>query len=259
MPPSFATYQQAAQSIYEPQKTAEAASLTTQKQGAINTEEAAKGQISTDYQTAIDSLNETIKQNVGKINQLYTERLGGNFSGLQGNDLGGMFAAAGKQQSTIEQTRANKLNDIAVSEANISNQYSTDISNLGSKYQGLESQYANENYNSAVKDYNTQQLEAQKEANTNAYRQAQLNLGYARLGASNSKASQPSQGQIKQADMGTIATALQGKAGKDGHVSQQTWNAAMSQWLAAGYSAKDFVNSNMQFINQRYGGYHGYN
>lgn len=105
----------------------------------------------------------------------------------------------------------------------------------------------------------------QKAQQDNAYKQAQLDLGYARLNSSNANAAarlgqgkQPTQAQIMQGDMGTIAKALQGKAGKDGHVSQQTWNAAMSAWIGAGYKAQDFVKSNMQFINQRYKGYHGY-
>lgn len=101
----------------------------------------------------------------------------------------------------------------------------------------------------------------QKAQSDNAYKQAQLQLGYARLASSNARGSagkQPTQAQLMQGDMSTIARALQGKAGKDGHVSQQTWNAAMSAWIGAGYKSQDFVKSNMQFINQRYGGYHGF-
>lgn len=251
MAPDLATYQQAALSVYEPQKAAEQASLTTAEQNTIAGLEAGKGQINTDYQQAINNLNNTIQQNVGQINQLYTERLGGNFSGLQGNDLGQMFSKANQQQSYIEQTRANKLNDIAVQEAGANATYQTNLSNLTSKYQGLESQYAQSSYASAVKQYETE-----------AYHQAQLALAQERIGISAARAARSggstSLAAQKQSDMGTIASFLNSKVGRDGHVSQETWNAAMSQWLNAGYSAKDFVNSNMQFINQRYKGYHGF-
>lgn len=252
--PSLQAYQQAAVDIYNPQKQAEAASLATQKQNTINTLESGKGTINADYQTAIDNLNSTLKSNIGKINQLYTQRLGGNFSGLQGNDVGGIYAAGSKNQSAIEMSRANKLNDIAVQEANATNTYNTNAGNLESKYHSLEEQNANNAYGAAVKQHNTESYQQQ----SLALRQESIDAANARAGARASAGKAPTQGQIKQQDMSTVAQSLQNKAGKDGHVSQETWNASMAQWLAAGYSAKEFIDSNLQFVNQRYGGYHGY-
>jgi hypothetical protein len=248
--PSLSSYQKAAQSIYAPQQAAEARTLATNEQNTINTLESGKGQISADYQSAIDNLNTTLNADIGKINQLYTERLGGNFSGLQGNDLGGLFSSAQKQQSNIEQTRANKLAEITVGETNAKNTYNTDVTNLPSKYQSLQAQYAQGAYGSAVKDYQTQ-----------AYRQAQLQQAQERINISanrSSAAKTPSQGEVKQADASTIGSFLNSVVGKDGHVNQQNWNQAMKQWVNAGYSAKEFVANNMQFINQRYSGYHGF-
>jgi hypothetical protein len=162
---SPASYQKAAASIYEPQKAAEAASLKTARQTSINTLEASKGQVSTDYQSAIENLNQSLNENISKINQLYTERLGGNFSGLQGNDIGGAISTSQRQQATIESTRANKLAQISTDENNANLTYNTDIANLGSKYKSLESEYAQKAYSDAV-----------KQQQDNAYKQAELQL-----------------------------------------------------------------------------------
>lgn len=191
-PPSLSTYQQAAQDIYEPQKTAEAASIKTNEQNTVNELEAGKGQIQTNYQTAIDSLNQTLQTNIGKINQLYTERLGGNFSGLQGNDVGGMLAAGTKQLTSIESTRANALNEIAIKEAGVKSTADTDLSNLTGKYQSLEAKYSQDTYNSASKQYSTDQ-----------YRQAQLGLSQQRLQLQEQKAAATSSGvKVKQGSQG---------------------------------------------------------
>lgn len=253
MPPSLATYQQAANAIYEPQKAAEANTLTTERNAEIATLEGSKGQVQTDYQSAIDSLTSQTNKNVATINQLYTLRLGGNFSGLQGNDLGGMFATAGKQQGAIESTRANKLSQIAISEANTTNKFNTEIGNLGSKYQGLEEQYAQTNYGEAVKEYNTEQD-----------RQFTHNLELAKLGIEQQKLSQgrsPSQGEIRSQNMAGAAQFLNGAAGKDGHVNPVDWRAAATNWQNAGGSIADFTKSFGNFINQhdKKAHYVGYN
>lgn len=156
-PPNLSDYQAAATAIYQPQDEAEAAQLTSTRDQTINTLESGKAQIGTDYQSAIDKLTQSVQDQTGQINQLYSQRLGGNFSGLQGNDLGQMFSRANDQQSIIEQTRANKLADITTSEDNAQIQYATDWAGLGSKYQSLEDQYAQSAYGTAVKDYQTQE------------------------------------------------------------------------------------------------------
>ncbi len=68
----------------------------------------------------------------------------------------------------------------------------------------------------------------------------------------------PSPAQVKQADMSGAAQYLNSLKGGDGHVSQQTWNNAMQQWVNAGYSTGEFVKQFMPFVNQRYSGYHGF-
>lgn len=241
---NLAQYQQAASSIYEPQLQGDITNATAAKDAQIANLESSKGQINTDYQTAIQNLNDTTKSNMAKIDQLYNERLSGNFSGLQANDAGGMLAKAQQAQSTIEQTRANKLNQIATNEANINNTYAANVSSLKSKYQGQEANYAQSAYASAVK--------AEQD---NAYKQEQLNLSYARLAASQNRA--PSASEVKQSDMSTIGSFLDNVKGGDGHVSQQNWNQAMSKWIQAGYDPSEFIKSYKQYVNGRYSGYHG--
>ncbi len=250
MPPSLATYQQAASAIYEPQKAADITTAQATTAADVANLEASKGQVQTDYQTAINNLTSTTNSNVAKINQLYTLRLGGNFSGLQGNDLGGMFAKATQAQGVIESTRANKLTQIATTETNDKNQLNATIASLTSKYQGQEASYAQSSYAAATKEYDTQQ---QRDF-TNQLALAKYNLSASKAAVGKA----PTQAETKQADMATIGSFLNSVVGKDGHVSQQNWNKAMQQWLNAGYSAKDFTSSNTQFINQRYSGYHGF-
>jgi hypothetical protein len=247
MPPSLSSYQQAAASIYEPEKQAEAASLQTEKQGTINTLETGKGQVATDYQEAIDNLNSTVKENIGKINQLYTERLAGNFSGLQGNDVGGMFAKGVQQQSIIEQTRTNKLSSIAVEEANATNKYNTDIANLPSKYQSMENKYASDTYNSAVKDYNT-----------NQYRQQQLDISRARLSQGNKQSQAEIKNNIAQQVSAKLTSVTGNRGGKsrgDNYVSPADYAKAKQAWVQAGYSAGEFDNQFSNFRNPNTKGY----
>ncbi len=136
-------YQVAAQAVYEPQKTAEANSLKATHDTTVNSLNLEKGQVATNYQAAIDQLTQSVKDQGASINQLYTQRLGGNFSGLQGNDLGGMYSRANSQQAVIESTRANKLSQITGGITNADINYNTDIANLTPKYQSLEANAAN--------------------------------------------------------------------------------------------------------------------
>lgn len=143
--------------MYEPQKAAEATQLQATNATTKNDLEAGKGQINTDYTSAINNLKQSILDQTGKINQLYSQRLGGNFSGLQGNDLGAMYARGNQQQATIESTRANKLAAITTGETNADIKYQADLSALTPKYQSLEADYANKAYTAAATAYQKQQ------------------------------------------------------------------------------------------------------
>ncbi len=157
MPPSLAAYQENARAIYEPQKQAEEIGLRATRDTTKNALESQKGQVATTYQQAIDKLTQSVQDQTGQINQLYSQRLGGNFSGLQGNDLGQMFSRANEQQGYIEQTRANKLNEITTGQTNADINYGAGIAALNPRYQSLETEYAQKNYGNALSDYQSQQ------------------------------------------------------------------------------------------------------
>lgn len=144
MPP--ASYMQAAEAVYQPQEQAEATSLQATDTTTKNTLQAEVPQIQTDYQSAIDKLTLSVQNQTASINQLYSQRLGGNFSGLQGNDLGSMYAQANEQQSIISQTEANKLSEITTEEGNADITYQADLSALTPKYQSLEESAAETSY-----------------------------------------------------------------------------------------------------------------
>lgn len=161
-PPSLATYQAAADSIYAPQQAADDATALATDTNTKATLEAEKPQIATDYTSAIDKLTQSVTNQSGSIAQLYATRLGGNFSGLQGNAMAQVFASADEQQGIIEQTEANKLAQITTSEGEADTTYNADISSIASKYQGEEADEANSAYDTATNDYNTQEAETER-------------------------------------------------------------------------------------------------
>jgi hypothetical protein len=235
MQPSLSTYQQAADSIYNPQQATEAATLSSNNANNIKTLDAGKAQIGTDYASAVQNLNNTTANNVGTINSLYTSRLGGNFSGLQGNDLGQMFAKSQQVQGNIESTRANKLAAISTQEANDTNTTNTNIAGLASKYSGLKSAYANSNYDAAVKSQQD-----------NYYKQANLQLAQQRnnIAASNVSNSANSQRNIAS----SLDASFQGLKGTDGYIRPSDYITAKNSWVASGLSSSSF---DRQFSNYR--------
>lgn len=188
--PQLSDYQSAAQALYEPQKAAEQQSLNQVANSSISNLESSKNQIGTDYTQALTNLTNTTNINQGKIQGLYDSRMGGFFSGGEANDVGMMLSQAANQQSYIEQTRANKLNDISVQETNIKNTLASNVEGMKAKYNSQEVDYAQSGYGAAVKDYNANALKQQEMAQTNAYRNAQLGLSAARLSQSAANKSQ---------------------------------------------------------------------
>jgi hypothetical protein len=236
MPPALSDYQTAATNIYEPQKQAEQIALTATRDTTKNSLEAQKGQVNTTYTDAIQHLQQAIEDQSGQINQLYSQRLGGNFSGLQGNDMGKMFSRANQQQSVIEQTRANKLNEITTGETNADINYGAGVAALTPKYQSLESEYASNAYGSAVKDYKDTQ-----------YKNAQLSLGYARLASSNANAAagraQTASNQFKVAGKYNSNTGKNDFSNGYAFTGPNGKPVSMSQYISgAGMGGQDIVD-----------------
>lgn len=201
MPP--ASYIQAAQAFYEPQKQAEQTTLQATNTTTKNTLEAEKPQIQTDYQSAIDKLTQSVSDQTDQISQLYSQRLGGNFSGLQGNDMGKMFSRANQQQSIISQTEANKLAQITTEEGNADITYQSSLAALTPKYQSLEA-------GAAASSYAADQKAAQTQANSDRTYQ----LGVARLGVSAANAGTAAAGKYKVSQLSSGNKAYTGPNGQ---------------------------------------------
>lgn len=273
----LAQFQAQANAIYDPQGAAEKASLKTGYDATYSQLESSKADVGTNYERAIRGVNETEKGQVSSLNALYSSRLAGNFSGLQGNALQGLYGKDNQARADLATNRINKLAQITGQETSALNKYNTDSRGVDAKITSEKAKYSSENYNSAVREEQRVAMEQEKEraaaerenakmAQAEAFHSDQMNMEYAKINSSRSGggsrgggSSSGSRADSKMADMANIATTLQNKAGKDGHVSQQTWNAAMAAWTGAGYSANDFSKNNLQFVNQRYKGYHGYN
>lgn len=102
---------------------------------------------------------------------------------------------------------------------------------------------------SALTNYEKAQSDA-------AYKQAQLQLGYAKLGASNSRAAAKiTPQQAKQNTALQITQGLRSVAGADKYVAPQDYATAYKDWLTAGYAPGEFNNFFGGFKNPNNGYY----
>lgn len=168
--PSLATYEAQATAEYAPQEAAEQTQDAATHQANLNTLGTQLGSVGTQYDEQEQALTSTVQSESAQIAQTYATHLLGNFSGLQGNDMGEMFSKANLQEQDIETQRTNAVNAVNTAITNENLTYNADVASLGSKYQGLESGAASDAYNSAEKDYETQE-----------YQQEELGLEYAKL------------------------------------------------------------------------------
>lgn len=250
MQPSLSTYQAAANQIYDPLLQGELGSASAAHTANINTLESQKGGVSATYNDSIYNLNKSTQSNSAKIQQQYTLALGGNFSGLQGNDMGMMFADAAHEQGSIETARDNALNDIGTKQTNETMTYNADVGAIQGKYASQKTQYAQDQYGAAMNAYQQSILDQQK-----------LALEYANVSASSARSGggAPSAAASKQQASSTTYQNLYSVMGGDNHVGPAHWAQALADWNKEGYSTADFVKQFRQFINPHTGHYAGFN
>lgn len=181
--PSFATYEAQAKASYQPQEQADLTNLSAQHDAALNTYKTEQQGVGAQYDTQEQMLKMTVQDEAATIGQIYTTKLIGNISGLQGNDMGEMFAKANVQENSIESARTNAINAITTDIANENLTYGAKVSATQSKYAGLEEAAASSGYNDAMKQYNTDNLEYAKLNETANYHQQDLALRGAQLAA----------------------------------------------------------------------------
>lgn len=238
----LSTYQKAADAIYNPQLDAEMAQNSQSLKNAQAALDSEQTGIEPAYQTAIRNLNDQTLQNEGKINQLYSQRLGGQFSGLQGNDMGMMYSKATQAKSDIETSRANKLADIASRRTLAQGTYDTNANALRSKYSGMKAQYAQDNYNDAIK---------QEQANAAAIKAASIKSAAASAAQSDPTAPFTSafaawmknQGKMasRQAQDAYINSLFDNYGIKSNDARQVVWNAINAQFNRVGDPTKDWT------------------
>jgi hypothetical protein len=187
----LAQFQATANSIYDPMATADKASLTTNYNSGKAAMELGRGDANVNYDKALRGVNESEKTQTDSLNSLYSSRLGGNFSGLQGNALQGLYGKDNQARADIQTARASKLAQITGQEKASLDKYNTDTKNVDTRYTGEKAKYANEGYNSALKqeevqrkDAERQQQEAQRQANSDR----QFALSESRFSASEARA-----------------------------------------------------------------------
>lgn len=169
------------------------------------------------------------------------------------------------QQSALDQAKVNAFKDIT----NQANSRGVVFSGVpidqqatytGTKYlpavANLQTSFNNQK-NSLLGQINSLNMQRQKEASDTvsqyqknqadaAYKNAQLQLGYARLGAS--KGAAAAKPLTQQQITGAIQTGLQHVTGKDGYVSPQDYAQGLAAWLQAGLPRASY---NKQFSSYR--------
>lgn len=117
---------------------------------------------------------------------------------------------------------------------------------------------ANTTATNAVNDYNSGRSALQSEYDT-AYQSEQdkaaNQLAEQQAATEAAKANAPvapTAQATKAAAVGHITQQLQSLTGKDGKVSEQTWQGALSDALASGYSAQEFWQDFGQYVNKNY-------
>lgn len=140
---------------------------------------------------------------------------------------------------TSDQSNLSDLLSQANSQASLGEQSQSDnLTNLENIYKDL---YGQEQDAAATKEKQAEDAESAREFNASLSEKA-----------TSSAASTPTAAQAKAADQSTTLSNLQSVQGGDGHVNEANWAKAMNNWIAAGYSASDFVSNFSQFINPKY-------
>lgn len=168
--PQLSTYEAQAQAEYAPQEQADQTTQAAAHQANLNTLNTQMSEVNPTYDNEEAQLKSTVQQEAGQIAQQYSEHLLGNFSGLQGNDMGEMFSNANLQEQSIETQRTNAINSINTSITNENLNYSAEQTATTEKYEGEIQSAAYSGYDQAVKDYQTE-----------VYQDEQLQLSYAKL------------------------------------------------------------------------------
>lgn len=160
--PTLATYQAAALAQDQPLEQAEQTTADAAHQANLNTLTEQQSEINPEYDQALTALQTQLTGETGTLNQKYTEALQGNFSGLQGNDLGMLYSKANQDVTSIQTQRTNALNEVATKITNEDLTYQAGNTALVSKYQGQEAADANSMYSAALKEYDTDAYQQQE-------------------------------------------------------------------------------------------------
>lgn len=81
--------------------------------------------------------------------------------------------------------------------------------------------------------------DAQKNASDAAYKQAQLQLSYAKLNKSGQPKA-PTAAQMKQADVNALYGQLSKLTGRDGYIAPDAYAQGLKLWQSAGYTQKEY-------------------
>lgn len=192
--------------------------------------------------------------------------------------IAGLQPLQDAQQAGLDQAKVNAFRDITTS-ANAKGMLFSGFSPdqqaqyVGTKYlpavANLKQTFANQRTTllDKINQINAQRSQqasqtvsaAQNAASLAAYRNAQLQLGYARLAQSGARSGQPTAAQMRQAVIGHIQDQFVNLRGKDGKVSNETWAGALNDAAAVGIKPQDFWQQYGQYVNRKYANsYAGY-
>ena len=210
----LAAFQAQANNIYDPQAKAQKDSLTSGYNAGKASMELTKGETNQGYERALRGVDETEKSQVSSLNSMYSQRLGGNFSGLQGNALQGLYGKDNQARADLATSRVNMLAKISGQETAALDKYNTDEQNVDARISGEKAKYSSDNYNSAVREEQRVAQEQEKAAQQERFHQDTMNMEYAKLSSSN--ANRASSAASKEANQYKVTTRSGGGYGFSG-------------------------------------------
>lgn len=167
-------------------------------------------------------------------------------------------AQAGRQIQNEEAPIQTKLSGLNTAEGNAASDLNTNLSRAGT-LASLESEGQNtkesnlKDLYSALYGQEQDKAKAASDAAAQAEQAREFNVSQSSKGAngglSASEALKQSQAQAQTQDVNAAKADMDKLVGKDGYVSPQTYAAVAKNWVAAGYSLKDFSNYFAQYKN----------
>lgn len=207
--------------------------------------------------SALKGLVGNLQSSVEAVDPSVTGRTTGTFTtegqrqALVSKEQAPILGNLSKQQGAL----TSEQGDLTQKQTLASQMASALISDDRQKYQRLLDQYNA----SSAEDAAAEQKRQVEAAAAESTRQFNAQLAASSAAKSAGSAKTPSAADTKSAVQQHVTSQLASSTGSDGHVSNETWAAALNDWQAVGGTVRDFWKQYGRYVNGKYGSsYAGY-